>query len=214
MFFLMRTACCRVFLYPFLGKMTEVWAELSAYEGEFDLEKENCILISSGKNWMEQAAKDQLLAVSRLPGVVKAVGLPDLHPGRIPVGTAVLSRGVLYPHLLGNDIGCGMSLFDTGVKKKKFKQEKWVSRLEAVRELEDIPFSNPYEEECPIRDLGTLGGGNHFAEFQCVERIYDQEAAGSLGLCADRILLLVHCGSRGPGDPVTVLGAGGACGWF
>ena len=107
--------------------MTEVWAELSAYEGEFDLEKENCILISSGKNWMEQAAKDQLLAVSRLPGVVKAVGLPDLHPGRIPVGTAVLSRGVLYPHLLGNDIGCGMSLFDTGVKKKKFKQEKWVS---------------------------------------------------------------------------------------
>ena len=58
MFFLMRTACCRVFLYPFLGKMTEVWAELSAYEGEFDLEKENCILISSGKNWMEQAAKD------------------------------------------------------------------------------------------------------------------------------------------------------------
>ena len=40
------------------------------------MEKENCILISSGKNWMEQAAKDQLLAVSRLPGVVKAVGLP------------------------------------------------------------------------------------------------------------------------------------------
>ena len=98
--------------------MTEVWAELSAYEGEFDLEKENCILISSGKNWMEQAAKDQLLAVSRLPGVVKAVGLPDLHPGRIPVGTAVLSRGVLYPHLLGNDIGCGMSLFDTGVNRR------------------------------------------------------------------------------------------------
>ena len=93
-------------------------------------------------NWVEQAAKDQLLAVSRLPGVVKAVGLPDLHPGRIPVGTAVLSRGVLYPHLLGNDIGCGMSLFDTGVKKKKFKQEKWVSRLEAVRELEDIRAGN------------------------------------------------------------------------
>ena len=109
------------------------------------MEKEKCILISSSRNWVEQAAKDQLLAVSRLPGVVKAVGLPDLHPGRIPVGTAVLSRGVLYPHLLGNDIGCGMSLFDTGVKKKKFKQEKWVSRLEAVRELEDIPFSNPYE---------------------------------------------------------------------
>lgn len=63
-------------------------------------------------------------------------------------------------------------------KEKKFKQEKWVSRLEAIRDLEDILFSDPYEEECPIRDLGTLGGGNHFAEFQCVEQIYDREAAG------------------------------------
>ena len=45
------------------------------------MEKENCILISSGKNWMEQAAKDQLLAVSRLPGVVKAVGFRTCIPG-------------------------------------------------------------------------------------------------------------------------------------
>ena len=35
-----------------------------------------------------------------------------------------------------------------------------------------------------------------------MERIYDQEAAGSLGLCADRILLLVHCGSRGYGQEI------------
>ena len=49
-----------------------------------------------------------------------------------------------------------MSLFDTGVKKKKFKQEKWVSRLEAIRDLEDILFSDPYEEECLY---GTWGPG-------------------------------------------------------
>ena len=122
------------------------------------MEKENCILISSGKNWMEQAAKDQLLAVSRLPGVVKAVGLPDLHPGRIPVGTAVLSRGVLYPHLLGNDIGCGMSLFDTGVKKKKFKQENGY-QAGGRPGAGGYTVSNPYEEECPIRDLGTWEEG-------------------------------------------------------
>ena len=132
---------------------------------------------------MEQAAKDQLLAVSRLPGVVKAVGLPDLHPGRIPVGTAVLSRGVLYPHLLGNDIGCGMSLFDTGVKKRSLNRRNGYQGWRPSGSWR-ISVSNPYEEECPIRDLGTLGGGNHFAEFQCVERIYDQEAAREPGaLC-------------------------------
>ena len=33
---------------------------LSAHKGDYDLERENCILISNGKNWIEQAAIDQL----------------------------------------------------------------------------------------------------------------------------------------------------------
>ena len=103
----MHTARCRVFLYPFSGNGPGP----ETYEGELDLEKENLILISNHKNWVEQAAKDQLAGVSRLPGVVKTVGLPDLHPGKTPVGMAVLSQGLFYPHLIGNDIGCGMSLF-------------------------------------------------------------------------------------------------------
>ena len=72
---------------------------------------------------------------------------------------------------------------------------------QAIRELEDLPFPNPYGEECPIRDLGTLGGGNHFAEFQCVERIYDKDAAGGLGLAANPLRLQ---GIR-PGYPVAFL---------
>lgn len=165
----------------------------------FRLDNKNCILISSGKNWVEQAAKDQLLGVSRLPGVVRTVGLPDLHPGKTPVGMAVLSQGRFYPHLIGNDVGCGMSLFETEVKKKKFKLDKWVTRLNSIRELEDIPWDNPYEEECPIRDFGTIGSGNHFAEFQCLEEVYDETAAARLGLTSERILLLIHSGSRGYG---------------
>lgn len=100
---------------------------------------ENCILISSGKNWVEQAAVDQLRGVSRLPGMIRTVGLPDLHPGNTPVGMAALSRGRFYPHLIGNDIGCGMSLFSTQVRRKRFKMEKWVTRLNSIRELGDIP---------------------------------------------------------------------------
>lgn len=166
------------------------------------MNNENCTIISSGKNWIEQAAKDQLCGVGRLPGVVRTVGLPDLHPGKIPVGMAVLSRGRFYPHLIGNDIGCGMSLFATQVKEKKFKLEKWAARLNSIRELGDIPCDNPYEEECPIRDFGTIGSGNHFAEFQCLEKVFDESEAGRLGLTDRNILLLIHSGSRGYGQEI------------
>lgn len=175
---------------------------LSAHEGEFILEKENCILISNNKNWIEQAAKDQLRGVANLPGVERVVGLPDLHPGKTPVGMAVLTAGRIYPHLIGNDIGCGMSLFATNVRLKKFRMDRWVTRLNSIRELGDIPTENPYEEECPIRDLGTIGLGNHFAEFQCVAAILDEGAAEELGLVKDQVLLLIHSGSRGYGQEI------------
>lgn len=166
------------------------------------MEKENCILISSGKNWVEQAAIDQLHGVSRLDGVVRTVGLPDLHAGKTPVGLAVLTQDRFYPHLIGNDIGCGMSLFTTGLKKKRFKVEKCVTRLNSIRELGDIPSPNPYGEECPIRDFGTIGSGNHFAEFQCLETVCDEAAVADLGLSSERVFLLVHCGSRGYGQEI------------
>ncbi|MCB7333953.1 RNA ligase RtcB family protein [Enterocloster aldenensis] len=166
------------------------------------MNQENCILITNEKNWVEQAAKDQLCGVGRLPGVIKAVGLPDLHPGKTPVGMAVLSQGRFYPHLIGNDIGCGMSLFKTEVKQKKFKMDKWVTRLNSIRGLEDIPCDIPYDEACPIRDFGTIGAGNHFAEFQCLYQVYDEDTAGGLGLLDGRIFLLIHSGSRGYGQDI------------
>lgn len=166
------------------------------------MEKNQYSIITSGKNWIEQAGKDQLCGVSRLPGMVKTVGLPDLHPGKSPVGMAALSLGRFYPHLIGNDIGCGMSLFSTGVKQKKFKMDKWVTRLNSIRELADIPWENPYEEECPIRDFGTIGSGNHFAEFQCLDTVYDEQAAEKCGILDGQLLLLVHSGSRGYGQEI------------
>lgn len=166
------------------------------------MENHNCILISNRKNWIEQAAKDQLAGVSHLEGVVKTVGLPDLHPGKTPVGMAVLSRGRFYPHLIGNDIGCGMSLFATGIKQKRFKTERIVTRLNAIRELGDIPWENPHDEPCLFRDFGTIGSGNHFAEFQCLDAAADPETAERLGLSGGQVFLLVHSGSRGYGQEI------------
>jgi release factor H-coupled RctB family protein len=32
-----------------------------------------------------------------MDGVVKAVGLPDLHAGKSPIGIAVVTKDIIYP---------------------------------------------------------------------------------------------------------------------
>lgn len=53
-----------------------------------------------------------------------------------------------------------------------------------------------------IRQLGTLGSGNHFLEVQVVDRIYYEEAARIMGLTPGRIVVMIHSGSRGLGHQV------------
>ncbi|MBI3586076.1 MAG: RtcB family protein [Ignavibacteriales bacterium] len=50
--------------------------------------------------------------------------------------------------------------------------------------------------------LGTLGSGNHFAEVQYVEEIFDEEAAKVFGLSLNQVVVLIHTGSRGLGHQV------------
>nr|WP_240458039.1 RNA ligase RtcB family protein [Vibrio neptunius] len=52
--------------------------------------------------------------------------------------------------------------------------------------------------------LGTIGGGNHFAEFQAIEEVYQQQALDELGLNKKHLQLLVHSGSRGLGQSILV----------
>ncbi|MFQ5872351.1 MAG: RtcB family protein [Dehalococcoidia bacterium] len=54
-----------------------------------------------------------------------------------------------------------------------------------------------------MAQLGTLGSGNHFLEVAVVDEIFDAEAAKPLGLDEiGRVVLWVHCGSRGLGHQV------------
>ena len=65
---------------------------------------------------------------AKLDGVRLAVGFPDLHPGKArPVGAAFVTEGVIYPHLIGGDIGCGMALFKTDLVRREAKLERWAS---------------------------------------------------------------------------------------
>ncbi len=49
---------------------------------------------------------------------------------------------------------------------------------------------------------GTLGSGNHFLEVQVVDHVFDEAAAGVMGLEKDMICVMIHSGSRGLGYQV------------
>lgn len=53
-----------------------------------------------------------------------------------------------------------------------------------------------------LPQLGTLGSGNHFLEFQKISNIFDKELAKKFGIKEDCICIMVHCGSRGLGHQV------------
>ncbi|CAI8052508.1 RNA-splicing ligase RtcB homolog [Geodia barretti] len=54
-----------------------------------------------------------------------------------------------------------------------------------------------------LPQLGTLGAGNHYAEIQVVDEIYDDLAAYRMGVeQKGQVCLMIHCGSRGLGHQV------------
>jgi tRNA-splicing ligase RtcB len=61
---------------------------------------------------------------------------------------------------------------------------------------------SPRAKERGRPQLGTLGSGNHFLEVQYVERIHDSEAARVMNLEEGKVVVLLHCGSRGLGHQV------------
>lgn len=50
--------------------------------------------------------------------------------------------------------------------------------------------------------LGTLGSGNHFIEIDVVSEIFDASAAQAMGLQEGRLVVQIHCGSRGFGHQI------------
>ena len=155
---------------------------------------------------IEGEAERQLKQTAALPGMFKAVGFPELHPGKgSPVGAVFAAEGILYPYLVGNDVGCGMGLWRTDLKRRKIKRDRWVERLIGLEGSWEEDVSPWLDEEGVAPGpfdiaLGTIGGGNHFAELQVVERVDDKSTFEALDLSADDLMLLVHSGSRGLGE--------------
>jgi release factor H-coupled RctB family protein len=165
-------------------------------------------LIASDPSRFDPIALDQLQATARYEDMERVVGLPDLHAGNgIAVGAAFWSPARIWPHLVGSDIGCGMSLWETECPVRKFKVGSVERRLHGL----DTPWSGdrtaalgqaglPAHLASPA--LGTIGGGNHFVEFQRIETVADDERFAALGLRTDRVWMMVHSGSRGLGQAI------------
>lgn len=56
------------------------------------------------------------------------------------------------------------------------------------------------------KQMGTLGAGNHYAEVQIVEKVFDQKNADALGIGkVGQVCIMIHSGSRGLGHQVRLV---------
>ncbi|RPB12674.1 release factor H-coupled R [Morchella conica CCBAS932] len=175
---------------------------------------------------LDPVSLSQLAECAKLPGIISAVGLPDLHPGtRFPIGCTFISDGYIHPPLIGGDIGCGMSWYRTTLKADKLWDAAGVKKVAGNLVGLEGEWLGPAEREawlsCGTADgkslsvgadwdryLGTIGSGNHFAELQVVEDILPYTYNDGTGqvytppFAPDEVILLVHSGSRGYGQHV------------
>src|ERR1035437_2809056 len=149
----------------------------------------------------EEGALKQARNIANLPFVHKWVSLmPDCHQGYgMPVGGVLAADGVVVPNAVGVDIGCGKVAVKTPIKSIHTDDLKIA--MGRVREVVPVGFNHQTVDQkwagfscapnIPIilielksaqKQLGTLGGGNHFAEFQ-------EDEEGNLWV-------MLHSGSR------------------
>ncbi len=162
------------------------------------------------KLWLddiEGGALEQARHLANLPFAFHHVAImPDAHLGYgMPIGGVMATEGVVVPNAVGVDIGCGMCACRGSVTEVSVAQLKQImtlvregvplgfahhqkpqdaSRMPSREAVDDLPQVRA-EYDSARRQLGTLGGGNHFIELQ-------QGRDGHLWI-------MVHSGSRNLG---------------
>ena len=61
---------------------------------------------------------------------------------------------------------------------------------------------SPEAKKRQLKQMGTLGSGNHYLELQCVDAVYDSCAATAFGLELEDVLVSIHCGCRALGHQI------------
>jgi tRNA-splicing ligase RtcB len=170
------------------------------------------------KSWcktLEDGAMTQAADLAKHPVVFRHVALmPDCHQGYgMPIGGVIACTNAVIPNAVGVDIGCGMGAVQTSVDVSATTREQLrdiVNRIkekvpcgegrahkkaqnpdgfgELLNSYSDRKWFNEHVRDLAGRNLGTLGGGNHFIEIQ----------AGDDG----HVWLMIHSGSRHLGNVI------------
>lgn len=159
---------------------------------------------------VESAALDQLKNTASLPFIYKHVAvMPDVHYGiGATVGSVVATKGAVVPAAVGVDIGCGMMAALMPFRAKRLPDNLQglfdaISNAVPVGQgmhptayhwssvptgYTNLPEKIQDKPEVMPRQLGTLGGGNHFIEV-CLD-------------LDDNVWVMLHSGSRGIGNKI------------
>ncbi len=165
---------------------------------------------------IEPEAMQQIRNISEMPFLYKHVAvMPDCHLGRgATVGSVIATEKAIIPAAVGVDIGCGMVAVKTTIFAKdlpddlakirhsiersvpasagRANENITASAKVRILKLESLAMSKDYNKVAGWwKQLGSLGGGNHFIELSL-----DTE---------DRLWIVLHSGSRGIGNKLATL---------
>jgi tRNA-splicing ligase RtcB len=88
--------------------------------------------------------------------------------------------------------------------RKDLAQQDDLVRAEEGGRLNDADPSKVSDAARALgaKQLGTLGGGEHFIEINVVEEVFNRAAALTMGLKENTLVAQIHCGSRGYGRQI------------
>ena len=121
--------------------------------------------------------------------------------GRIPAGGSGKGGININSQQLESVLRGGLSELDT-IDISSYHGKGSVES-EGSFEIDEVSLSERAKKR-GLRALGTLGSGNHFLELQRVSEIADEETSKAWGVESDKVIAMIHSGSRGLGHQVSV----------
>jgi len=155
---------------------------------------------------LDETTQKQFKDVLGEPYVTRGALMPDAHAGyTMPIGAVCATKDIVVPQFVGFDIGCGMCAYKTDYTKEQIEFHAEIIYNHIIEKIPlgfkthenhqplkiDLPkteFAESVLQSTGLKQVGTLGGGNHFIE---------------VGYGADeKAWIVIHSGSRGFGHKI------------